>query len=129
MKKNVNELSRIIIGKAIEVHKALGPGLLESAYQKCLAWELRQAGLFVEEEKPLPLIYKKEKLDAGYRLDLFVEGCFLIEIKSVDAIAPIHLAQTITYLRLTETTLGLLLNFNVLKMKEGIKRVANNYRP
>lgn len=127
MKKTANELSNIIIGKAIKVHNELGPGLLEAAYRKCLAYELRQAGLFVEEEKPLPLIYREVKIDCGFRLDIFVEKQFVVEIKSIEALAPVHLAQTITYLKLTHTNLGLLLNFNVTRMKKGIKRVVHNF--
>ena len=127
MKIATDELTRMVIGKAIEVHRFLGPGLLESSYQKCLAYELIKAGLDVEEEKPLPLVYKEVKLDCGYRLDLLVENCLVIEIKSAEAITPIHVAQLITYLRLTGSTLGLLLNFNVQIMKDGIRRIVNNH--
>lgn len=121
-----NELSNIIIGCGIKVHSKLGPGLLESAYEECLYYELIKSNLKVEKQKPLPLIYDDIHLDAGYRVDLFVENKIIIEIKSVEAINDIHLAQILTYLRLSGCKLGLLLNFNVLHFKEGIKRVANN---
>jgi GxxExxY protein len=119
-----NELSGMIIGCAIDVHKALGPGLLESVYQECLYYELREKGLYVEKEKALPVIYKEVKMEVGYRLDLFVNNMIIIEIKSVEALHNIHMAQILTYLRLSRCKLGLLLNFNVLKMVDGIKRVV-----
>ena len=121
-----NEISERIIGCAIEVHKLLGPGLLESAYEECLFYEIFQAGLRVEKQKPLPLIYKEIKLEVGYRLDLIVENKVIIEIKSVDALNDIHTAQVLTYLKLSGCKLGLLINFNVLKLKDGIKRLVNN---
>jgi GxxExxY protein len=121
-----NELSNIIIGCGIKVHSKLGPGLLESAYEECLYYELIKNNLKVEKQKPLPLVYDDIHLDAGYRVDLFVENKLIIEIKSVDAINDIHLAQILTYLRLSNCRLGLLLNFNVLHFKDGIKRVVNN---
>lgn len=120
-------LTEQIIGCAIKVHKALGPGLLESAYQECLYFELRRIGLFVEKEKPLPLIYEEVKLEVGYRIDLLVEKQIVVEIKSVDALADIHLAQVLTYLKLSNNRLGLLINFNVVLLKDGIKRVVNGY--
>jgi GxxExxY protein len=120
---NENELSNIVIGCAIEVHKSLGPGLLESAYKECLAYKLKQEGLFVEKEKPLPLVFEEVKLDCGYRVDLLVEHRLIVEIKSVEAINDIHLAQVLTYLKLSGCKLGLLLNFNVVLLKDGIKRV------
>lgn len=120
-----NEISKIIIGKAIEVHKTLGPGLLESAYQECLYYELKKAGLKVEREKPMPIIYKEIKLDHGYRIDLLVNNKVVIEIKTVDVLIDVHTAQILTYLKLGEYKLGLLLNFNVNLMKEGIKRYVN----
>jgi len=120
-----NEISDKIIGCAIQVHKALGPGLLESAYLECLFYELQLAGLKVEKQKPLPLIYKEIKLDAGYRLDLLVEDKVVIELKSVDAINDIHIAQVLTYLKLSGCKLGLLMNFNVLRLVDGLKRLAN----
>ena len=120
-----NEISERIIGCAIEVHKSLGPGLLESAYLECLFYELQQAGLSVEKQKPLPLIYKDVKLDAGYRLDLIVEGKVIIELKSVEALNEIHIAQLLTYLKLSGCKLGLLMNFNVLRVIDGLKRLVN----
>lgn len=115
-------LSNRIIGAAIEVHKILGPGLLESAYEECLLFELSNANLFVERQKPIPVIYKEIKLDCGYRLDLLVEKQIIVEIKSIEALAPIHTAQILTYMRFAEKKIGLLINFNVTKLKEGIKR-------
>ena len=121
-----NELTSIVIECAIKVHKTLGPGLLESAYKNCLHYELVKNELFVEKEKALPLI-EDVKLDCGYRIDLLVENQIVVEIKCVDALNDIHLAQILTYLRLTNNRIGLLLNFNVLKLRNGIKRVANGY--
>jgi GxxExxY protein len=121
-----NELSEKIIGCAIQVHKSLGPGLLESAYLECLYYELKMSGLKVEKQKPLPLIYKEIRLDAGYRLDLLVEDKVVIELKSVEAINDIHIAQVITYLKLSGCKLGLLMNFNVLRLVDGLKRLVNN---
>lgn len=120
-----NQLTGTIIEKAIVVHKALGPGLLESAYKECLAYELVQSGIFIERERPLPLVYKEVKLDCGYRADIVVEKQIVIETKSVDALNDLHLAQVLTYLRLANCRLGLLINFNVLFLKDGIKRVIN----
>ena len=120
-----NEISKGIIGCAIRVHKALGPGLLESAYQECLFYELQKSGYFVEKQKSLPLIYGEIKLDVGYRIDLFVENKVIVELKSVDALNDIHLAQVLTYLKLSDCRLGLLINFNVLRMIDGIKRIVN----
>ena len=122
-----DELTGEIIKCAMKVHTALGPGLLESAYQECLYFELRKAGMLVEKEKPLPLVYEDVKLDCGYRIDLMVEGKIVIEIKSVEALADIHLAQVLTYLKLTDNRFGLLINFNVVRLKDGIKRVVNGY--
>jgi GxxExxY protein len=122
-----NEISEKIIGCAIEVHKSLGPGLLESAYLECLFYELQNAGLQVEKQKPLPLIYKEVKLDAGYRIDLVVEGKVIIELKSVETINEIHIAQVLTYLKLSGCKLGLLINFNVLRVVDGIKRLVNKH--
>ncbi|MCB1025419.1 MAG: GxxExxY protein [Acidobacteria bacterium] len=121
-----NELSKIVIGLAMKVHIALGPGLLESSYKECLFYELQQAGLKVEKEKPLPLVYEEVKLECGYRVDLFVENKLLIEIKAVEATNDIHLAQILTYLKLSDCRLRLLLNFNVARLKNGIRRVVNN---
>ena len=121
-----NQRSSIVIGCAIKVHSALGPGLLESAYQECLFYELRRAGLAVEKQKPLPLVYESVKLECGYRVDLLVEGKLILEIKSVEALTDIHLAQLLTYLKLSNCKLGLLMNFNVVQLKQGIKRVVNS---
>lgn len=120
-----NEISEKIIGCAIQVHRELGPGLLESSYQECLYFELIQSGLFVEKQKALPLVYKEVKLDCGYRLDLMVENKVIIEVKSVEMLNDIHLAQVLTYLKLSSSKLGLLMNFNVVLLKSGIKRVVN----
>lgn len=120
-----NQLSTIIIGKAIDVHKQLGPGLLESAYQECLLYELTSTGLKVEKEKPMPVVYKDLKLDHGYRLDLLVENKAVVELKAVDALIDVHEAQILTYLKLGKYKLGLLINFNVPLLKNGIKRYVN----
>jgi GxxExxY protein len=120
-----NELSHAVIGAAIKVHRGLGPGLLESAYKYCLHYELIKSGLQVEKEKPIPLIYEDVKLECGYRADLIVGNKLLLEVKSVEALNDIHLAQILTYLKLANFNLGLLMNFNVLQMKNGIKRVIN----
>ncbi|MBL7929232.1 MAG: GxxExxY protein [Bacteroidia bacterium] len=117
-----NEITEKIIGCAIEVHKHLGPGLLESAYEECLYYELINNGLDVKKQLALPLVYKEIKLDAGYRIDLLVENKVIVEIKSVDAIAEIHKAQLMTYMKLSNIRIGLLLNFNVLRLKDGIIR-------
>ena len=121
-----NELSSVVIGRALNVHSALGPGLLESTYEACLCYELAKTGLKVEKQKPLPLVYQEIKLECGYRVDIIVEHKLILEIKSVEAINDIHLAQLLSYLRLSNCKLGLLLNFNVLHMKDSIKRVVNN---
>ena len=121
-----NELSKMVIGFAIKVHRNLGPGLLESAYEECLFYELKKASLFVEKQKAMPLIYDDVNLDVGYRMDLFVEQKLVIEIKSVESLNDIHLAQVLTYLKLSKSKLGLLINFNVALLKNGIKRVVNN---
>jgi GxxExxY protein len=124
---NENNITERIIQCAIKVHTALGPGLLESAYKECLFYELFQSGLNVEKEKPLPLIYKEVKLECGYRIDLFVDNKIVIEVKSVEALHDIHLAQTLTYLKLLNIRIGLLINFNVMRLKDGLKRVVNGY--
>ncbi len=121
------ELTQKVIGCAMKVHSALGPGLLESAYQECLCYELLSAGLFVEKQKPMPLVYSEVKLDCGYRVDIMVERRLILEIKSVEALNDIHLAQVLTYLRLANCRLALLMNFNVLHLREGIRRVVNKY--
>ena len=121
-----NDISQIIIGCAIKVHTALGPGLLESAYEECLYYELVKEGLKVEKQKALPLIYEEIKLEVGYRLDLIAEDKVIIEIKACEGLNDIHLAQVLTYLKLSNVKLGLLINFNVTRVKDGIKRVVNN---
>ena len=121
-----NQLSRVIFDCALKVHRALGPGLLESSYEECMLYELNKSGLWVVKQKPLPLIYEEVKLDVGYRVDLLVENKVIIEIKSVDALNDIHLAQILTYLKLSGCKLGLLINFNVTLIKNGIRRVVNN---
>ena len=121
-----NEISKIIFDSALKVHKALGPGLLESAYEACLFYELKKAGVNVQKQKALPLVYEEVKLEIGYRIDLIVENKVIIEIKSVEALNDVHLAQVLTYLKLSNCKLGMLINFNVSLIKNGIRRVANN---
>jgi GxxExxY protein len=120
-------VSGIIVDSAIAVHRVLGPGLLESAYKACLAFELRKRGLDVASEVPLPVVYEGHKLEAGYRIDLLVASLVVVEVKAVDCVAPIHRAQLLSYLRLSGHSLGLLLNFNVLLMKDGIVRMRDGY--
>ena len=120
-----NEIANKVIGLAIDVHSALGPGLLESAYQECLFYKIGISGFKVEKEKPMPLIFEDVKLECGYRIDLLVENKLVIEIKSVEALNDVHLAQTLTYMKLGNYKLGLLINFNVALLKHGIKRVVN----
>ena len=120
-----NEIAKLVFESALKVHRALGPGLLESAYEECLFYELKNLGIKVEKQKPLPLIYEDVKMEVGYRVDLIVENKFIIEIKSVDALNDIHLAQILTYLKLSDCKLGMLINFNVTLIKNGIKRVIN----
>lgn len=121
-----NEISRVIFDCALKVHKSLGPGLLESAYEECLFYELKKSKVEVVKQKALPLIYEDVKLEIGYRLDLLVENKVIIEIKSVVALNDIHLAQILTYLKLSNCKLGMLINFNVTLIKNGIRRVVNN---
>lgn len=121
----VNEITRSIIGAAMKVHSALGPGLLESAYQACLLFELHGAGLKAEAQVPLPVIYRQVKLDLGYRLDLLVEDSVIVELKSVEAIEPVHKAQLLSYLKLSGKHVGLIINFNVVHLKDGIKRLVS----
>ena len=123
----INEITSIIIEKAIKVHKELGPGLLESAYKECFVYELLQSGLKIEKEKPLPLVYHDVKLECGYRVDIMVEDKVIVEIKSIEALADIHTAQVLTYLKLANRKIGLLINFNVSLLKDGIKRCINKY--
>ncbi|HLF04401.1 MAG TPA: GxxExxY protein [Dehalococcoidia bacterium] len=125
-RESLNQVTAAIIGAAIEVHRTLGPGLLESAYEACLAYELLERGLKVEQQKPLPLVYKEVTLDCGYRLDLLVENAVIVEIKAVDRAQPIHQAQLLSYLKLSGCEVGLLINFNVTVLKEGIHRLINN---
>jgi GxxExxY protein len=126
-KDRLDQITRRIIGAAIEVHKALGPGLLESAYEVCLAFELRQMGLKVEVQKPLPVLYRNVKPDCGYRLDLVVEDAVIIEVKAVERLSPIHDAQLLSYLRLSRKKVDLLLNFHVRVVKDGLKRIVNEF--
>lgn len=121
----INQITQQILKCAFDVHSALGPGLLESAYEECLFYELIQSGLYVQKQKALPLIYKEVKLDAGYRIDLLVENKVVVEIKSVDVFTDVHTAQVLTYLKLSGCKIGLLLHFNVASLKHGIKRLAN----
>ena len=121
----INELTKTVIGYAIEIHKELGPGLLESAYEHCLVHKLRENGFKVETQKSIPLIYKNTKLDCGYRCDICVEGVLIIEVKACEAINDLHFAQLLTYLKLTNVKVGLLINFNVLRLKDGIRRAVN----
>jgi GxxExxY protein len=116
------QISYDIIGLAIEVHKHLGPGLLESAYEECLIYELRQKGFKVEKQKPVPVVYKEIKLECGYRIDILVEDKVIIEVKSVEALAPVHEAQVLTYMKFAKIKTGLLINFNVTVLKTGLKR-------
>ena len=120
-----NQITEKIIGCGIDVHTALGPGLLESAYESCLYYELLESGLFVERQKAIPLHYKEVKMDCGYRADLVVERKVIVEVKAVDALNEIHIMQTVTHLKLTNCRLGLLMNFNVVRLKDGIRRLAN----
>jgi GxxExxY protein len=120
-----NDISRIVYESGYLVHKSLGPGLLESAYEECMFYELRKHDLLVEKQKPMPLVYDEVKLDIGYRLDLIIENKFILEIKSVESLNDIHLAQILTYLRLSNCKLGMLMNFNTLHFKNGVKRVIN----
>ena len=122
---NENELSNKIIGIAIEIHQSLGPGLLESAYKECLYYRLKKDGFFVEKEKPMPLVYEEIKLECGYRIDILVEKKVVIEIKSVESLNDVHFAQTLTYMKLGPFKLGLLINFNVSLLKDGVRRIAN----
>ena len=123
---NENELSRLVFDNALKVHRSLGPGLLESSYEACLFYELNKSGLLIERQKPLPLIYEDVMVDIGYRVDLLIEKKLIVELKSVDALNEIHFAQLLTYLKLSNCKLGLLINFNVTLIKNGIKRIANN---
>lgn len=120
-----NEISKIVFECALKVHKTLGPGLLESAYEECMFYELKKSNLRVEKQKALPLVYEEVRLDVGYRIDIIIEDKFIVEIKSVEALNDVHLAQLLTYLRLSDCKLGLLINFNVKLIKDGVRRVVN----
>ena len=122
---NENELAKIVFELGLKVHKNLGPGLLESSYEECLYYEINKLGIKVEKQKALPLIYEEVKLDIGYRIDLIVENKLIIEIKSVEALLDIHMAQILTYIKLSNCKLGLLINFNSVLFKNGVKRVIN----
>jgi GxxExxY protein len=124
----LDNITEQIIGAAIEVHRFLGPGLLESAYEACLAYELSHRGLQFERQKPLPIIYKQVNLDCGYRLDFMVEQVVIIELKSVDQLLPIHDAQLLSYLKLANSQVGLLINFNTRLLRQGIHRIVNNFQ-
>ncbi len=124
----VNSITRQIIGAAIEVHRELGPGLLESAYEACMVYELKGRGLNFESQKPLPVVYRGVRLDCGYRLDLIVEDTVIVELKSVETIERIHCMQLLSYLRLSGHRIGLLLNFNVEVLTDGIRRIVNNLK-
>lgn len=126
MNMNENDISYKIIGCALDIHKALGPGLLESVYEAALKYELEQLGLSVKSQVGMPFIYKDVKQDVGYRLDLLVEDKVIIEIKSVETLAPVHYSQTLTYLKLSKLKLALLINFNTCVLKDGIHRLVNN---
>ncbi len=126
-RERFDRLTDEILGSAIEVHRSLGPGLLESAYETCLAYELAERGINVERQKSLPVVYREVRLEAGYRLDLLVNGLVIVEVKAVERLLPIHDAQLISYLRLSGCSLGLLINFNVKLLKHGIRRLVNNY--
>jgi len=123
-----NEIATRIIGCAIDVHKSLGPGLLESAYQECLYYKLQKEGLSVVKEKAMPLVFEEVQLECGYRIDLLVENKVVVELKSVDQLSKVHLAQTLTYLKLGDYRLGLLINFNVTLIKNGVNRVVNKLK-
>ncbi len=120
-----NELAKIVFDLGLKVHKTLGPGLLESSYEECMFYEISKSALFVEKQKALPLVYEEVKLEIGYRIDLMIEKKLIVEIKSVDALNDIHLAQLLTYLKLSDCKLGLLINFNTVLFKDGVKRVIN----
>lgn len=122
-----NDLAKIVFELGLKVHRALGPGLLENAYEECLFYEIKKAGLFVEKQKGLPLLYGEVKLDLGYRLDLIIEQKLIVEIKAVEALNDIHLSQLLTYLKLTGCKLGLLINFNSALFKSGVRRIINGY--
>lgn len=124
---NEEEVIKIVLDEAFHIHKTIGPGMLENVYQTCLSYRLRQRGLIVELEKPIPVIFEEIKMDCGYRADIVVEGKVIVETKNIDAIADIHIAQLLTYLRFLNLRHGLILNFKTVLLKNGIKRVLNGY--
>ncbi|MBS2210354.1 GxxExxY protein [Carboxylicivirga mesophila] len=124
---NPNDITRSIIECALKVHSALGPGMLESAYQECLYYELKKQGHKVEKEKELPLIYDEVKMECGYRIDLLVDNTIIVELKAVNEINNLHIAQILSYLKMSNKQIGLILNFNVTMLRDGIKRIVNNY--
>ena len=126
MKERLDKITEAVIGAAIAVHRELGPGLLESAYEACLAFELAERGLVVERQKELPVTYRGITIDCGYRIDLLVDGAVVLELKAVDRLQPIHKAQLLSYLKLSGCPLGLLINFNVTMLKTGVRRLVNN---
>ena len=126
--KNVEEVAKEIVDAALKIHRKLGPGLLESAYEACLEYELIKRGLIVSRQLVQPIQYEETTIDAGYRIDLLVDNSVIIELKSVDQLAPIHTAQIITYLKLSGKSLGFLINFNVPILKQGLKRVVHNHQ-
>ena len=126
-KENLNRITEKIIGAAIAVHRGLGPGLLESAYEACLGFELAERGLKVERQKPLPVVYRGVQLECGYRLELLVDERVIVEVKAVESLAPIHQAQLLSYLRLSGCKVGLLINFNVKVLKDGVRRVVHRF--
>jgi GxxExxY protein len=125
--QRLNSMSERVIGACIDIHKTLGPGLLESAYEECVCYELSMAGLTFERQKPLPVVYKGVTLDCGYRLDLVAENSLIVEVKAVERLLPVHEAQLLTYLKLTGLTLGLLVNFHSAVLLNGLKRMVNNF--
>jgi len=125
--EGINKITETIIGAAIAVHRTFGPGLLESAYESCLAYDLMREGLKVQQQKPLPVVYRGVNLECGYRLDLMVEDEVIVEIKSIEKLLPIHKAQLMSYLKLSGCKVGLLINFNVEVLKNGIQRIVNNF--
>ncbi len=125
--RRLNRLTDAAIGAAIDVHKALGPGLLESAYEACLVFELADRGLEVERQKPVPVVYRDVTLDVGYRLDLLIERSVIVEVKAVEHLEHVHTAQLLSYLKLSGLKVGLLINFNVAVLKSGLKRIVNDF--
>ena len=125
--ETLNSITNGIIGAAMEVHRRLGPGLLESTYEACLAFELAERGLAVEQQKALPVLYKEVKMECGYRIDLLVDRAVVVEVKAIESLAPVHEAQVLSYLRLSGCKVGLLINFNVRILKQGIRRIVNRF--